>query len=97
MPLTVAVIEAVLERVSGVDLARRVTEVQRVAGPPSTVGGVCPATTSIAADGAGEVAGGVERDAAVQADDHEGKERLVEPAARVGPGRDSPGRARPSR
>ena len=35
----------------------------------------------------GEVAGGVERDAAVQADDHEGEERLVELAIGVGAGR----------
>ena len=35
----------------------------------------------------GEVAGGVERDPAVQADDHEGEQRLVELAARVAAGR----------
>ena len=37
--------------------------------------------------GAGEVAGGVERDPPVEADDQEGEQRLGEPAARVGPGR----------
>ena len=39
------------------------------------------------APAAGEVAGRVERDPAVQADDHEGEQRLVELPARVAAGR----------
>ena len=41
----------------------------------------------MAGPGAGEVAGGVERDPAVEADDQEGEQRLGQPATRVATGR----------
>ena len=64
----------VLQGIGRVELADRVAEVRGVGGARG-------------AHGAGEVAGGVERDPPVEADDQEGEQRLGEPAARVGTGR----------
>ena len=86
-PVTPA-IERVLKRVGRVDLADRVAEVHGVAGAAWTSVGAASGAVGgrdvDALDLRGQVAGGVERDPAVQADDHEGEQRLVEPAARVG-------------